>query len=202
MNDSIKLAIENLKKNGFEAKYFETADEAVLDILNSIDKDETVGIGGSVTVQETGIYEKLTERGNEVYWHWKTPEDRKNIMKKAAFADVYLTGTNALTEDGRIINIDGTGNRIAGFLYGHNKTFVIAGKNKISRNYEEAMIRIKNVSCHKNAERLERDLPCRHLGKCMNCSSKDRMCNATLILDRQPAGVPISVYIINQDLGY
>lgn len=202
MNNSIKQTIENLERNGFNVKYFETSDEAVNELLNSVDPKETVGIGGTITVLEMGIYEKLIEKGNAVFWHWKAPEDKKNTLKKAATADIYLSSTNALTEDGRIINIDGTGNRLSGILYGHEKVIIVAGRNKISRNYEEAMIRIKNVACPQNAERLNRNTPCRVQGKCMDCNSKDRMCMATLTLDRQPAGVPITIYLINEELGY
>jgi len=115
---------------------------------------------------------------------------------------MLISGTNAITEGGSLINIDGTGNRLSGMLYGHKKTIIIAGVNKIAGNYEEAMLRIKNVACPANARRLNRNTPCAQLGKCMNCSSPERICKATLIIDRQPSGVPITIYLINEELGF
>lgn len=137
-----------------------------------------------------GIYEALKEKGNTIYSHLHSTEgeDLKEILKNAANATVYFTSSNAITEAGVLINIDGTGNRLSSMLYGHEQVFVIAGVNKIVRNYEEAILRIKNVVAPSNAKRLNRNTPCAKLAKCMNCDSEDRICKATLIIDRQPGG--------------
>lgn len=202
MIERIKNTMRNLEKNGFEVRYFENEFSAVDSLLKDISADESVGFGGSMTVSELGIYDKLVKQGSAVYWHQKKPDDRAAELGRAATATVYLTGTNAITEDGRLVNIDGTGNRTSSMLFGHDRAYIIAGVNKIARNLDEAMIRIKNVACPKNAERLKLDTPCRHLGKCMNCDSPQRMCNATLILERQPKGVKVILYLINENLGY
>ncbi len=200
----IAATLENLKRNGFGVLYCENREKAKKSILSSIGPSESVGFGGSITVEKLGFYEDLKERGNPVYWHWyaSPSESRKEILKAAAAADVYLAGTNAITEEGALVNIDGTGNRISAMLYGHNKVFLVAGTNKIARNTEEAIIRIKNVACPANAKRLNLDTPCAKTGKCMNCNSADRICMATLIINRQPGGNPVTVFLIDEDLGY
>ena len=204
MKDNVRRTIEALKENGFEAVYFETAEEAKEYLLKEIPADKSVGFGGSITLGDMGIYEALKERGSETVWHWFPEEgsDRIKTMKKAMLTDIYLSGTNGITEDGRIVNVDGTGNRLAGMLFGHDRLFLVAGVNKISRNYEECMIRIRNVASPLNTQRLEIHNPCEKTGKCMSCSSPNRICNATLILEKQHGGVPTTVVIINEKLGY
>ncbi len=199
----IEQTIENLKRNGFGAKYFEDSESAIEAILEDVEPGQSVGFGGSMTLSDMGVYEVIKERGNPVFWHFRLdkPEDRKDILRQAATADVYLSSTNALTESGSLVNIDGTGNRLSGLLYGHEKVIIVAGVNKITRSLDEALIRVKNVATPPNAKRLGRNTPCAKLGRCMNCDVPDRVCRATLIIDRQPGGVPITVYLINEDLG-
>lgn len=200
----VERTIENLRGNGFAVKFFQSAEEAKGAILDDILPTETTGFAGSVTLDGLEIYEALASRGNAVYWHWKLKEgeSKEEVLKAAASSDVFLSGTNAVTEQGSLINIDGTGNRLSGLLYGHKRVLIVTGVNKIARTYEEALIRVKNVASPANAKRLNRKTPCATLGKCMNCDSQDRICNATLILDRQPGGAPITVYLVNQTLGY
>ncbi len=203
MEAIVKNTLENLERNQFVVKYFEDIEEAVDNVLEEIPKEASVGIGGSVTIKELEIYEKLINRGNEVYWHHKCqPHEKKVVLKKAAVSDIYLSSTNALTEDGRLINIDGTGNRVAGMVWGHDKIIIIAGINKIALDYEKAMDRIKTIACPKNAERLDLDVPCRYTGKCENCESPQKMCRIITVLDKQPLNGNIHVYLINEELGY
>ena len=200
----IDRTIESLKENGFNVKYFEDSKSAKAAILDEVTPGQTVGFGGSMTVADMEIYEALQDRTNPVYWHWKAKEgeDRKDILRKAATADIYLSSTNAITENGILVNIDGTGNRLSGMLYGHDRVIIVAGVNKITRSLDEALIRIKNVATPANAKRLGMNTPCAKLGKCMNFSVPDRLCRATLIIDRQPNGVPITIYLIGESLGY
>ncbi|MBE6020297.1 MAG: lactate utilization protein [Clostridiales bacterium] len=203
MTDKVKRTLEALKANGFDTVYVETAEEAKEYLLKEVGADQSVGFGGSVTLQDVGIYDALKERGNEVYWHWFPVDgDKRATMKKAMLTDVYMSGINGITEDGRIINIDGTGNRLSAILFGHDRLFLVAGVNKISQNYEESIIRIKNVACPLNTQRLSIHTPCEKTGKCMACSSPNRICNATLILEKQHGGVPTTVVLINENLGF
>ncbi|MFA5634758.1 MAG: lactate utilization protein [Anaerovoracaceae bacterium] len=200
----IDRTIENLKENGFTVKYFEDSNSAKAAILDEVTPDQTVGFGGSMTLQDMDIYEALQERGNPVYFAWKAGENesRADILKRAAVADIYLSSSNAITESGMLVNIDGTGNRLSAMLYGPDRVIIVAGVNKITRSLDEALIRIKNVAAPPNAKRIGRNTPCAKLGKCMNCDVPDRICKATLIIDRQPNAVPITIYLVGESLGY
>lgn len=195
--------VEALRENGFTVVCFEKAEDAKDYILGEIEVQQSVGIGGSMTLKEMGMYEALKERGNEVIWHWYPgDEDKATVLRKAVTTDVYMSGINGITQDGRIVNVDGVGNRLAGILFGHDRLFLVAGTNKVSKNMDECMTRIHNESCALNARRLGRKTPCAATGKCMSCSSPDRMCNATLVLERQHAGIPTTVVLINEKLGF
>lgn len=204
MNKTVAETIENLRRNGFAAEYFASSGEAYDYLLKAVKPEQSVGFGGSWTLKELGIFDGLKERGNKAYWHWfpEEGESVKDVLKKDMTTDVYMSGANAITMDGRIVNIDGTGNRLSSLLFGHDQLFIVAGINKICRNYEEGMIRIKNEACPKNAKRLGLNTPCAVLGKCTSCDSPDRMCNATLILERQPGGIPTTVILIGEKLGF
>ena len=130
------MNLENLQKNvearGFSYRYFDTAAQATDYLAGSI-SGKTVGIGGSMTLLDMGIYERLQEN-NDVAWHWKTPGPE--TLAKAAAAQVYLTSVNGIAETGEIINIDGTGNRVAATLYDREKVYLVAGVNKVAPTYE------------------------------------------------------------------
>jgi L-lactate utilization protein LutB len=204
MTKSIQTTMDNLRRNGFEVHYHETEAEAKAAILADIAQEETVGFGGSMTLNDMEIYEALKERGTPVSWAWKLSpgDDRLDLQMQSAIADVFLTSTNAITEDGSFVNIDGTGNRIAGMLFGHKRVLIVSGTNKIVRTHEEAILRIKNVATPANAKRLGKKTPCATTGKCMNCDSPDRICKATLTIDRQPGGNPIILHLIQGSFGY
>ncbi len=193
--------IKKLEKNGYEVKYFETAVDVKNALLNEISVDKSVGIGGSMTILSIGIYEELLNRGNKVYWHWKA-ENKKEASELAKNASIYLTSSNAITMDGKLVNMDGTGNRVSSMIYGHEKVYFVIGKNKICKNYEEAKTRIETVAAPKNAERLKINTPCRFTGRCNDCDSPDRMCNVEVVLHKKPNGSNISIYLVNEDLGY
>ncbi len=204
MTKKVETVLQQLKQNGFEAVYFEKADQAKAYLLKEAASEQSVGFGGSWTLKEMGLFEALKEQGNKAYWHWQPEEGETpaSTLLKDMNTDLYMCGINALTLDGRIINIDGTGNRLSSMLFGHKHLYLVAGINKIAGNLQEGMIRIKNEACPKNARRLGLETPCAITGKCENCSSPQRMCNATLILDRQPGGIPTTVVLIGEALGF
>ena len=117
-------------------------------------------------------------------------------------ADVYLTSSNAVIEDGRLLNIDGTGNRVAAMIFGPPRVIVIAGKNKLASDYEAALNRIQTVACPKNAERLNRNVPCRYTGKCEDCRSPERMCQFVVMIENHPDPAVIEVWLVDEDMGY
>lgn len=156
-----------------------------------------------MTIKELAIDEELKNRGNKVLWHWTAPaKEKKAVRESAGNADIYLCSSNAVTKDGQLVNIDGTCNRIAGMLHGTGKVYMVIGANKIAKDFEEAISRIKNVACPANAKRLGLNTPCAKTGHCMDCTSSDRMCNATLILDRKPGSHPFEILLVNQEMGY
>lgn len=203
MDKIVSNTIEALKKNNFDAEYFESSKAAIDAILKEIDIKESVGIGGSMTIKSIELDKLLKERGNIVHWHWleSTAEGMDSARENAAKADVYLTSTNALTQDGKLVNIDGTGNRVAAMIYGPKRTIIICGINKIVENLDAAFERIEN-NTYKNARRLNLKTPCAVNMKCIDCNSPQRMCNVTTIINKKPGKKPIKVIIINEELGY
>jgi hypothetical protein len=156
-----------------------------------------------MTVKSLGIPEKLIERGNKVFFHWleSTPEGMHEARKNASQADVYISSTNALTEDGQLVNIDGNGNRVAAMIYGPKKVYVVCGVNKIAKDLEAGIQRIKD-NAYKNARRLKLNTPCAITEKCSDCSSPQRMCNVTTIINRKPTKTELEIIIVGEELGY
>jgi L-lactate utilization protein LutB len=204
MNELAKRTMDALTRNGFSARFFETADEAKAALVLAIGADETVAAGGSVTIAGMGIKEALAQKGIALLTHSdaRTPAEKEEILKRAAVTDVYLSSVNALTEDGAILNTDGTGNRVASTVFGHKRVYYVAGVNKIAANLQEAFIRLKNVATPLNAKRLDKKTPCAVSGKCENCNSPDRLCRATVIIERPLIGVENAVFLINDTLGF
>ena len=195
------MAFETVKKNlearGFSVSTFSTAAEAAAYLDSAID-GTTVGIGGSMTVQQMGLHEKLAAH-NEVHWHWT---DGPEARAKAAHADVYITSANGLTENGEVINIDGAGNRVASTLYGHKRVYFIIGRNKLAPTYDEALWRARNIAAPKNAQRLGTKTPCAVKGdRCYDCKSPDRICRGLVVLWGPSMGVETEIVLVDEDLG-
>ena len=193
---------EALAARGYAVSLFETAEEAAHYLDTAID-GEKVGIGGSMTVEEMGLLERLRTH-NEVVWHWH-PRDGKTAadeLTDARTASVYLSSVNALAESGEIVNIDGTGNRLAATLFGHRKVYFLVGENKLAPTEVEAIARARNVAAPKNAARLARPTPCVAAGKCMDCRSPARICRALSVLWEAPRGAEYEVVLIAEPLGY
>lgn len=199
MEKNIELK-ENLLKNNFTYNEFDSVDELNNYLLGEISLKDSVSIGGSMTIEEIKIYDKLKERGNEVLWHWKNKDE--DVLMRALDTDIYLTSTNAITQDGKIVNMDGTGNRVASMIFGHKKVYLIVGKNKICKDYMDAINRIENVAAPLNVKRLNAKTPCAVTGKCSDCNSPDRICKIETIIHKNPGGTNIEVCLVNQDLGY
>ena len=188
---------KNLEARGFSVSTFSTAAEATAYLDSAID-GTTVGIGGSMTVQQMGLHEKLAAH-NEVHWHWT---DGPEARAKAAHADVYITSANGLTENGEIINIDGAGNRVASTLYGHKRVYFIIGRNKLAPTYDEALWRARNIAAPKNAQRLGKKTPCAVKGdRCYDCKSPDRICRGLVVLWGPSMGVETEIVLVDEDLG-
>lgn len=194
----LKKAAENLKARGFSVQTFQTAEEAATYLNGAID-GKTVGFGGSVTLRDMGLYESLSTH-NSVYWHWQgTPISTGEAEK----AQIYLSSVNGLDEEGDLINIDGNGNRVASMLYGHEKLYLVVGRNKLAGTYDEALWRARNIAAPKNAQRLQTKTPCAVNGDwCYDCKSPARICRGLAVLWRPMSGMETEIVLIDQDLGF
>ncbi|MBE6963967.1 MAG: lactate utilization protein [Ruminococcaceae bacterium] len=195
------MAFETVKKNlearGYTVKVFATGAEAAAYLNGEID-GMTVGFGGSMTLKDMGLYEPLSSH-NEIHWHWV---DGPAARAQAKDAQVYLTSANGLAENGDIINIDGAGNRVASTLYGHEKVYIVIGRNKLAPTYEEALWRARNIAAPKNAQRLGRKTPCAVNGdRCYDCKSPDRICRGLVVLWGPMMGMETEIVLVDEDLG-
>ena len=196
----LQKAASNFEKRGYEVHVFDTASQAVDYIVDTV-KNTTVGIGGSQTVKDMGLYERLCEN-NQVFWHWM--ENTMDVRNKANNADVYLVSANGVSENGDIVNIDGCGNRIAATSFGTQRLIYIIGENKIVPTMEDAIWRARNVAAPPNAKRLNRKTPCAVKGdKCYDCASPDRICKVMSVSMYKPEGVAkAEVIIVKESLGF
>ncbi len=195
---NIEKTIKSLEKRGYSVRFFPTGKEAVDYMLAEI-KGKSVGIGGSVTANTLGLYELLGKE-NSVYSHHFVPGNE--TIEKANSAEVYITSANAISEDGEILNIDGRGNRLAAQVYGDKKLYIVSGVNKICPDFMSALERARNVASPLNCERLNLDTPCRADGKCHDCHSPQRICNALLVHWAPMRGMDTELILINENLGY
>lgn len=196
MTDFSKIK-KSLAARGYAVKAFETKEQAAKYLVSEI-KNTTVGIGGSQTVDTLDVFDLLS-KSNTVFWHWKQGEAAR---KNAAFCSVYLTSVNAASETGELVNIDGTGNRVAASVFGHEKVYFVFGRNKIEPTLEKAIERARNVAAPKNAARLCKNTPCAKSDKgCFDCKSAERICRALCVYFGPMTGMAAEVIIIDDDLG-
>jgi L-lactate utilization protein LutB len=200
-----QLGIKALKNNGFDAVYADNSKEALKKALSMIPKEATVGISGTVTIREIGLVDALEKQGNTIYTDWKHGLEKKEklrIRRAGMNSDVYLTSSNAITLKGQLVNIDGTGNRVAAMIFGPKKTIIIAGANKIVDNLDDAFARIRNIACPLNGRRLSLNVPCATAGKCTDCNSPQRMCKVSVVIDKKPNLSDITIILVGENLGY
>lgn len=192
---------QNLEARGFRVSVFATAAEAA-DYLDSAIDNTSVGFGGSVTLEQMGLYERL-ERHDRVNWHWRPTFDGADARQAAMTAEHYITSVNGLAETGELINIDGTGNRVASTLYGHKKVWFVVGRNKLAPTYEEALWRARNIAAPKNAQRLGRKTPCAvKADHCYDCKSPERICRGLVVLWEAIGSMEMEVVLVDEALGY
>ena len=197
--------VENLTKKHFTAVYCATAQEAADYIMKEAEFAANVGFGGSLSVADLKLTTPLMNKGKEILNHGfpdLTPEQRMAAMKRQQTCDLFLTGTNAVTLDGCLVNIDGNGNRVAAMIYGPSKVIVVVGRNKIVEgDVSDAIRRVKNLSAPPNGVRLGKQTPCAVTGFCSDCDSPQRMCHITTIIDSKPSLTDMHVLVVNEDMG-
>lgn len=193
--DTVK---KNLEDRGYAVEVFASGAEAAAYLDGAVD-GKSVGFGGSLTLDQLGLYDALGKH-NTVVWHWK--QDAGPARREGMFTDVYLSSANGLAETGEIINIDGNGNRVAATLFGHEKVYLIIGRNKLAPTYEEALWRARNIASPKNAQRLGKKTPCAVKGdRCYDCKSPDRICRGLVTLWGPMMGMETEILLVDEDLG-
>lgn len=197
--------VKALEKNNFQAYYVANRAEAVNKVFSLIPAGATIGVGGSWTLKELAIPEQLEKLGHEVFDHNRpglTLEQSVALRHKELSCDVFISGTNAITLDGQIVNTDGSGNRVAAMSFGPKKVIVVVGVNKIVSDLDAAMERIELFAAPINNKRLDRPNPCTVSGVCMDCQGPSRICNITTILHKRPPMIDFHVVIVGEELGF
>jgi len=189
-----------IRKNNMTAVFAKNKELAVDEVMKRIPPKAKVTHGGSLSIDELGLIEAL-QKGDYNYLRKVPPDKNSEERRKAFYADIFLTSVNAVTRDGRLIAIDGTGNRTAAILFGPKKVIVVAGINKIVETLEDGMKRIKEYVAPVHARRRNWDLPCTRTGKCINCKHRNRICNKTMIVEYERDKDRITVILIGHTLG-
>jgi L-lactate utilization protein LutB len=197
--------VKALQERSFDAFYFEDESDAADKIISLIPKEHQVSWGGSMTLTGLGIQQRLENEGYSFLDRDKASsnEERVEIMRRSLLCDTFLSGTNAISEDGQLVNIDGNGNRVAAMIYGPKQVIVAAGMNKVVKTYEDALARVRNIAAPTNVQRFPGlKPPCSENGTCMDCLSPDTVCSF-FVTTRfcKPAG-RIKLILIGKDLGF
>lgn len=198
-----KILIKNLQSRHFEAYYCPDKTTALTKALELIPEGSTVGWGGAMSARQIGLMDAVREGNYQEIDRdtAKTPEERMKLLKRCLSADVFLTGANALSMDGQMVNIDGTGNRVAAIVYGPDMVLVVAGMNKVCDTLEAAVTRARTVAAPMNKQRFDFQTPCEVTGTCADCKSESCICNQILITRNcRPAG-RIKFLLVGEDLG-
>ena len=213
MTERIEKTMRNLEKNNINAFFVQTKEEVVPVIENIVEEGSTVAVGGSVTLTEAGVLDHLRSGRYEFIDRYKeglTPEEIEDVFRKSFSVDAYFCSSNAVTEDGELYNVDGNANRIGAIAFGPKKVVMIVGINKIVKNIDEAVKRVKTVAAPKNARRLNCKSYCNLKGHCMDmeggigkgCNAPTRICKHYLVSTVQKYPGRINVIFVNEELGY
>ena len=208
-----KTRLEDLKEvldaNNFETFVVGNTDEAKSIVLEKIIREtspKSVSWGGSITFIATGLYDILKNSKDlkvlDSFEKNLSPEESLERRRQSLLVDLFISGTNAVTETGQLVNLDMIGNRISGITFGPKNVIVIVGRNKIVPDLDEAMFRIKNYAAPVNAMRLEKKTPCAKTSFCGDCKSPDRICNTWTITEKSFPKGRVKVILINEDLGF
>jgi len=196
--------IKALKKNNFEARYFSKASEAMAELWKMIPEGATVGVGGSLTLNQVDLANEIQKRPVKFlnpFAKGISMEEGDKLRREIFSADVFIASSNAVTEDGKLFNIDATGNRVAPMIYGPKKVILICGVNKIVKDLAEAQKKVQEWTAPMNVKRLAYKPPCGVTGQCSDCASPERICNAYLVLAKKPRRTDYMIFLIGEDLG-
>lgn len=199
-----QVLLKNLKSRNFDAYYCPTGEDALEKALELIPTGSVVGWGGATSAQQIGLLDVLKTGDYREIDRDKaaTPEERQQMMRQCLLSDVFVTGANALSLDGEMVNIDGIGNRVAAIVYGPKSVVVIAGMNKVADTLEDAVVRARNVAAPINKQRFAGESPCMVTGTCADCKSEGCICNQILVTRRSNPAGRIKMIIVGEELGF
>ena len=197
--------VEALRKNRFEASFFETREETSKAVMQLIKPGMEVAFGGSQTAKQLNLQKMVADAGATILDHnaaGLSDEQKLEVMRRQQICDVFICSSNAISLQGELFNIDGHGNRVAAMAFGPRMVIVIAGVNKIVADEEAAWLRIRTIAAPINFKRLNRPNPCTKQGICMDCNLPTRGCNIYVATRRKPPMMDFSVFIVNDSLGF
>lgn len=200
-----KETVNALNRRYFDAYYCKDKEEALNKALEFIPENSSVCWGGSITISEIGLIDKLRNGNYKLLDRDKanSPEEFANISRQGFFSDIFLMSSNAVTQDGQLVNIDGMGNRVASLIFGPKSVIVIAGINKIRKNIDDAINRARGIAAPMNMQRFaDKHAPCSDTGKCFDCISEDCICSNIVITRISKPAKKIKVLLVGENLGF
>ena len=205
----IKQTIKALRAHSFDARFAPNRESARKIILDLVPLGASIGVGDSVTLRQIQVIPELEARGHKIVNPFKSsilPQkgdiySRESLLRRSLGKDIYLTGANAVTKDGKVVSVDGAGNRVAGMIFGAHKVIIALGQNKVVEDIEDAFCRIRKVIAPAHAKNRGFHTPCVRKGECVDCLHKNRICNVLGILQAKPMYADVSVVLIGEDLG-
>ncbi|MBQ4163559.1 MAG: lactate utilization protein [Turicibacter sp.] len=205
VEQKVNRTLEALNRHGFKATCVDSKEEAFILVKSLIKKGSVIGVGGSETLREVGLLEEF-KKGDYHFIQTQamglTEQQRHQLYRECFFADVYLSSSNAITEDGYLYNVDGRSNRVAALLYGPDRVIIVAGVNKIVSDLDEAIKRNREIAAPANALRLNKKTPCTKTLKCHDCQSPDRICRNYVVMGPQANKERITIILVNENLGF
>jgi L-lactate utilization protein LutB len=201
----VERTMKALQKNNFDVRFAASASDAVAEILTLIPDGATVGVGGSMTLSEIGFFQAAAKRKFTLLnpsLQEVTVDEFIETRRRILLADIFVSSSNAVTEDGKLYNVDGTGNRVAAMTFGPRKVILACGINKIVKDVEEAQKRVREWAAPMNVRRLSLETPCAKTGVCADCSSPQRICNIYSLLAKRPSRTDFTVLLIGERLGF
>lgn len=197
-----KKCVDALRKNGFDAEYHPGREGLRERVLHECGKADSIGFGGSMTVGELGIYDALKESGKKLFDHGRVPQGEKAAARLGQLTcDLFLTGTNAVTLTGVLVNLDMNGNRTNAMTFGPKKIVVVAGCQKVVADVADGIRRIKTFVAPRNTKRLKLATPCATTGFCEDCNSPQRICRVYSMIERKPPHSDITVLLCGEPMG-
>lgn len=196
--------IKNLNKRNIEGYYFGNSATAAAKVIELIEDNSTVSWGGSMTLHQIGIFDKLKAGNYKVFDRStaKNSKEKEKIYHQALNSDYYLMSSNAITQSGKLVNIDGNGNRLAALIYGPQNVIIVVGMNKVTADEKTALQRVRNQAAPANSIRLDTNTPCVETGYCNNCQTEDTICCQTVITRRSRHNNRIKVILVGEELGF